>query len=133
MRLSTWPEDLAEVVARHQARPFEWGGSDCLIFPLECVRAITSRDLLHLCGEYDSRLGAYRRLQSLGFGTVADAFAAYFPEIHPAMMGRGDLAAVVDDGAVCGAVCVGASLAGKAIGGLSFVPRARAQRAFKVE
>jgi hypothetical protein len=133
MRLPTWPENLAEAIAGHQARPFEWGASDCLIFPLECVRAVTARDLLHLCGEYGSRLAAYRRLQALGFETIADAFAAHFPEIHPAMMGRGDLATVLEDGAVCGAVCVGAGLAGKAIGGLSFIPRARAQRAFKVE
>jgi hypothetical protein len=133
MRLVEWPANLADAVARHQAGPFEWGASDCLIFPLDCVRATTGRDLLHLCGEYGSRLAAYRRLQALGFETIADAFAAHFPEIPPAQMGRGDLATVLQDGAVCGAVCVGARIAGKAISGLSFIPRAQAQRAFKVE
>jgi hypothetical protein len=133
MRPAAWPEDFAEVIARHAALPFVWGGSDCLIFPLDCVRAISGRDLLGLCGGYATRLAAARRLQALGFETVADAFAKYFPEIHPAMMGRGDIATVTGAGVVCGAVCIGAQLAAKAIGGLSFIPRSLAQRAFRVE
>lgn len=133
MRLKTWTAGLAEVVEHHRAIPFEWGVSDCLAFPLNCVKAITGRDVAAEYDRYDSQLDAYRILKSLGFETVADAFAAHFPEISPSMMGRGDLASVTENGAVCGVVCIGAQIVGKGMSGLTFVPRSIAQRAFKVE
>lgn len=132
MRRDDWQNALSETVRRHQQLPFAWGTSDCLLFPLDCVRAMTGQDFSELHGEYASQAQAYRRLRSFGFANVADAFAAHFPEISPAMMGTGDLAVVDDDGAICGAICLGRMTAGKTQDGLLFIGRSLVQRAFKV-
>jgi hypothetical protein len=65
---------------------------------------------------------------------VADAFGAKFQEIPSTLAQRGDIGTVVDaSGAACGVVVLGTLVAGMSpAAGLTFLPRARLVRAFRV-
>lgn len=132
-RIRNWPEVLRRVIDRHRDLPFQYGLSDCFRLPMDCVLAMTGRDpLAHLQG-YENEIGAAKVLRRHGLETVGDAFASAFAEIPVMRMGRGDIAVVDQAGDVCGCVCVGDALVGKARdAGIVFLPRSAAARAFMV-
>lgn len=134
MSIAGWESALRAVVARHRALPFGWGTSDCFVFPMDCVEAVTGRDPWAAVRGYASEQAAARLLVAHGLRDVADAFAAVLPEIHPAEAGRGDLAVVAaaGSGEIGGAVCLGPVVAAKGRDGLSFLPRTAMVRAFRV-
>jgi hypothetical protein len=134
MRVSGWEGALNAVVEAHAALPFEWGVSDCFTLPLAGILAVTGRDPWPGLHDYNSEFGAAKCLVAQGFGSLADAFAARLQEIPGAVAGRGDVAIVRnEDGRPCGALYVGARLAGKAQRGLAWLPRGAALRSFKVQ
>jgi hypothetical protein len=134
MRLKGWERALNATVARHAALPFSWHESNCLYFPLDVALAVTGEDPWAdergcIVGEgIRPAPGAPR------FTSVADAFAARLPEIHPARMGRADFGVIEHAGGISGVVCLGAEVAGKpgADFGMIYLPRGRVLRAFKV-
>lgn len=133
MRVRGWFDALSGVIERHRGLPFEYGVSDCFIFPMDVAAAQLGFDPWVDQRDYSSALGAAKRLHAQGFETVADAFAAKFAEVPVMMMGRGDLCSVVQGDEVCGAVCVGEFLLGKARDvGLTHLPRSAASRGFRI-
>lgn len=133
-RVRDWPLRLEEVIERYQAGAFAWGGMDCFTLPMDVAAALTGVDPWADERTYATEIGAARKLKRLGFADVADAFAAKFSEIPSALAQRGDIGTVVDaDGAACGVVVLGTLVAGMSpVSGLTFLPRARLVRAFRV-
>lgn len=131
-RFRDWHKRMCAAIDKHRALPFQWGVSDCVTFPADCVEAITGTDPL---GDrhYSTQIGAALKMKARGVDNVGDAFKTLFPEIAPAMAGVGDLVVVEIDGQPGGGICIGAMVACKAETGLSFLPRDRAVRAFKVQ
>jgi hypothetical protein len=134
MRLKGWERALNATVARHAALPFSWHESNCLYFPLDVALAVTGEDPWSDERGCISEKEFARRLVRHGFTSVADAFAARLPEIHPARMGRADFGVIEHTGGISGVVCLGAEVAGKpgADFGMIYLPRSRVLRAFKV-
>jgi hypothetical protein len=129
-----WERALLEIVARHRAQPFAWGASDCFTLPLEAIVALTGVDPWPGLHDYDSRLSAARCLASQGFASLADAFAAQFPEVPVPLAQRGDVGVIEDEatGSMCGALFLASGVAGKTETGLHIFPRDRVVRAFEV-
>lgn len=132
MRIKGWERALLAEVARHQALPFSWDESNCVYFPMDCVKAMTGDDPWADERGCTSEQDFARRLVRLGFKNVGDVFASKFAEIALSYMGRGDLAVIEQDGKTPGVICVGAHLVGKIETGMLFMPRSLAIRAFKV-
>ncbi|WP_375458893.1 DUF6950 family protein [uncultured Enterovirga sp.] len=136
-RREDWPERLLDIVARHDALAFGWGVSDCYLLPMDAVLAMTGAEPWPgVRGGYTSEIGAGKLLRQRGFANVADAFASAFPEVPPALAGRGDLGVVkVPEGSgFAGVVCIGTGFVGKHADrpGNIRIPRAFVLRAFRV-
>ncbi|QTL01906.1 hypothetical protein J5J86_13935 [Aquabacter sp. L1I39] len=133
-RVRDWPLHLDEVIERYQADVFAWGARDCFTLPMDASAALIGVDRWAVERTYSTKIGAARKLKRLGFADVADAFAAKFEEIPPALAQRGDIGSVADaNGAACGVVVLGTLVAGMSpVAGLTFLPRARLVRAFRV-
>lgn len=132
MRIKGWEHALIAVVETHQSMPFSWDESNCVYFPMDCVRAMTGSDPWAEERGCSSEQDFKRRLVRLRCKNVGDVFALKFAEIPLLAMGRGDLAVVEQDDATPGVVCLGAQLVGKIERGMIYLPRALAVRAFKV-
>lgn len=133
-RIEGWEDRLIEVVSWHASIPFSWGRSDCFTFPMDVVAALTGDDPWASERDYDSELGAARKLRTRGFKTTIDAFAAKFEEVHPAYAHRGDIgiADYPSAGLGGGVVVLGTDVIGKGLDGTVRLPRDRLVRAFKV-
>jgi hypothetical protein len=132
-RREDWPERLLEAIAHHSVLPFVWGKSDCIVFPADCIHAVTGEDPLRDVPPYDSALGAARALAERGFANAADAFASVLPEIPPAQAHRADVGVVDGAKGPCGVVFIGAEVLGVSAGiGHVRLPRSLVTRAFKV-
>lgn len=133
-RVRDWPMRLEEVIERYQDGAFAWGVRDCFTLPMDVAAALTDVDPWADERTYKTEIGAARKLRRLGFADVADAFAAKFSEIPATLAQRGDIGAVVDaSGAACGVVVLGTLVAGMSpAAGLTFLPRARLVRAFRM-
>lgn len=133
-RVRDWPLRLEEAIERYQDGGFAWGERDCFTLPMDVAEALTGVDPWASERTYTTEIGAARKLRRLGFADVSDAFAAKFQEIAPSLAQRGDIGVVLDaDGAACGVIVLGAFVAGMSpIAGLTFLPRARLVRAFRV-
>lgn len=132
-RIKGWERALLEEVKRHEALPFSWEESNCVYFPMDCVKVITGQDPWEeVRGICTSEKDFKRGLAKYKFKDLGDAFAAKFCEVPILRMGRGDIAVVEQDGELGGAVCVNSYLVGKAKTGMSYIPLAMAVRAFKV-
>lgn len=134
-RREDWPERLTAEVERHDALPAEWGVSDCLNLPMDCVLAMTGEDpAAELRGSYSSEMGGAKMLAAHGWRSVADLFAAYFPEIPVALAGRGDIGVTKAERGLAGVVFVDTHAVGKHADqpGNIRVARSRIVRAFKV-
>lgn len=94
-RLPDWDARLFATLDRHADVVFALGRDDCLTFAAACVEAVTGEQpAAGEIGRYRTALGVRRRLKARGFGSIAEALAATFPEIGPAFAGRGDLGTV---------------------------------------
>ena len=131
MRLEDWPERLIDQIQRHSTIPFEWGKSDCVTFPMDCVSAMTGEDPSRDHRHYSTPRGAAKALAKNGFASVGDAFAAHFEEIPPAMAQRGDIGVVEGEAATAGVVFMDVPI-GKDVNGTRRVSRSLVTRAFRV-
>jgi len=134
MRREDWFEQLAEVLAWHEAQPFAYGISDCATLLRDAIEAMTDDlpDRFRLV--YDDAATARAALRARGHGNLAELIAAELEEIHPAFCGRGDVGIADYPGAIIGGgvVCVGLELIGKGQTGTVRLPRSALSRAFKV-
>lgn len=123
---------MREAIALHQAMPFAWGVSDCTMFA-DVVRAMTGFDPIADYRSYTTEIGAMRMLKKAGVTSMLEYVAAIFPEIPPAMAGRGDLGFAAEIGPlVSPAVFDGAVALSKNERGPLFKSRAHIVRAFAV-
>jgi hypothetical protein len=132
MRREDWPERLIAEIERHSHMLFEYGTSDCFIFPMDCVEAMTGDDPWAGQRGYRTEKGAAGRLRRHGFYNVGDAFAAKFEEIPPVMAQRGDIGVIQGEKATAGVVFIDTGVIGRDVNGLTRAPRAAVTRAFRV-
>lgn len=132
-RVKDWERKLIEVEAKHAALPFQWGVSDCFQVPLDGILAVIGRDPWPGLHDYDSEMSAAKCLVAQGYRTLADAFTAKFETVPLLFAGRGDVAIVESEGALCGALFVGTRLIGKTQTGLQRMPREAAKMCFRVQ
>jgi hypothetical protein len=132
-RREDWPERLLAEIERHSHMPFEYGTSDCFIFPMDCVEAMTGNDPWAGQRGYRTDKGAAGRLRRQGFKNVGDAFADKFEEIPVGKAGRGDIGVIETDKGTAGVVFIDTVAMGKAEDvGVKRVPRSLVTRAFRV-
>lgn len=135
MRFEDWFERLAEVIAKHDALPFEYGVSDCAVLPFDAIEAQTGGlpELLRM--PYHDNESAQRAARARGCKNLAELFAKALPEIPVAFAGRGDVGIADYRGAIIGGgvVVVGIDLIGKGHEGTVRLPRQYLNRAFRVE
>ena len=133
-RKSQWRPALAAYIDECRSTPFAWGSHDCALFAAGAVEAMTGADLARgLRGKYRDARSATRVIKKAGFGSLGDLVAARLPEVAPGLADRGDLAIIRDDdGMAALAVVVGAEVVAAREIGVSFVSRARVERAFHV-
>lgn len=89
-RLPGWERSYVEVLMHHQAQPFAWGTSDCLIVAADLCKEMTGRDPMHGLRRYGTEAGAMKVLLKSGYRNVEEALEATFPEVSPLLARRGD-------------------------------------------
>lgn len=134
MRLEDWDVRLAAVVERHHDLAGAWGISDCFLFAMDCVEAVTGTDpYADERGRYSDAAGAAERLKARGFRSVEAAIAAVFDSVPVAMAQRGDLGVTrLRDGTPACVVFVPGGVIGRGERGLVRLPRSVVKRAFEV-
>lgn len=139
MRKQDWPMILSEQIEAYKGLPFVWGVSDCLQFAGRVAGAMLDYDPhekaeAHLYA-YDSEAGAAKMIAKKFKGDMGNVFGKVFPEIAPALAGRGDIVIVDVDGRdTCGIVdSSGRRVACKAKEGVLFAPISKITRAWRVE
>lgn len=133
-RISGWEKRLNAVVAKHQALPSEWGGSDCYIIPDDAVEALTGSVMYPEARGYRTEAGAAKALRRHGFINVREALAAKFEEIPSALAQRGDIGVIERNGVFSGGVFTVAGFMTRAHGGpVEFIPASAVTAGFRVE
>lgn len=110
MKVFNWPRILADEIRRYQNIPFEWGKSDCCMFPADVIKAVTEVDFAaEFRGKYTTELGSVRALKRYGKGTIEATIDSKYKR-NDGDPSRGDLATVVTENgtslAVVGVGCV---------------------------
>ena len=136
---------LVAVAMWHQALPFSHAQSNCLRLVADVDRAMTGNDPMRgYRRETRSARGVARVMKRLGFRTVADALAATYPEVAPAMARRGDCGLVeTASGELAAVIVLGDQVMGKSAQaanlhparkatGATLLPRTRLVRAFRI-
>lgn len=135
MRFEDWQDRLADVIAKHDALPFEYGVSDCAMLPIDVIEALTGSlpDIMRVT--YHDMASARQLGREHGCQNLAEFFALALPEIPVAFAGRGDIGIADYRGAIVGGgvVVVGIDLIGKGHEGTVRLPRQYLSRAFRVE
>lgn len=112
------------------AKPFRAGTHDCALFAAGWVREVTGQDLARgWRGKYRSLKRGAEVLAEAGFDSHVALAAAHLPEIAPAFALPGDLMILDDD--ACG-ILIGERVAVLSPGGVGYVSRLDARRAFAV-
>ena len=133
MRKEGWESRLFDEIEKHADTPFEYGKSDCIIFAIDCVRAITGKDLMEGKRNYSTLEEAKKVLVKTGHKDLGDVLAEHFEEIPPAYAHRGDVGVIKGDGFSVAVVFVGPTAFGKdQPKGLMQVSRMIVERAFRV-
>ena len=114
-----WEKRLNAVVAKHQAVPGKWGGSDCWILTMDAIEAVTGSRILQHLQRYRSEAEGYRLFRKAGYReTVEEALAAALGDPIPPMMAqRGDVGVIERDGAISSGVFTSLGFAVKTIFG----------------
>lgn len=131
IRHDEWDKALSRAVRSHATQPGQWGVSDCLTFPRDCVEAMTGERLFPKV-KYTTEKGAALAMKRLGFATIGDLIASVLPEQPRLLAGRGDVVTVEVAGETRGGVVTGSGVAVKTLDGLVYLPLAAITRAFKV-
>lgn len=108
-RIEGWEKRLADLVSDRDARPFAWGEFDCALFGADAAQAVTGVDPAAVYrGRYSTKRGAYAALKRVCGGGLEEAVVANgWPEIAPALAGRGDVGITETDDGPAVAVCMG--------------------------
>ena len=128
MRLDGWERRLQEYL--DGIGPFEWGKTDCCMFSVGAVLAITGTD--HGKGyRYKTESGAGKVLLKHG-GVEAIATKHLGEPKPPKLAQRGDIVSVDVGNGVALGVCIGAKIAAMQADGLIYLPMSQAIKAWSV-
>lgn len=128
MRLDGWDRRLQEYL--DGIGPFEWGKTDCCMFSVGAVLAITGTD--HGKGYcYKTESGAAKVLLKHG-GVEAIATKHLGEPKSPKLAQRGDIVSVDVGNGVALGVCIGAKIAAMQADGLTYLPMSQAIKAWSV-
>ncbi|MBP7548681.1 MAG: hypothetical protein KA761_00225 [Gemmatimonadaceae bacterium] len=128
IRLPDWPERLASLVASKRDVPFEWGVNDCSTFAADAVEAVTG--VRPHTPVVESAPAFAALIEKTPIAEIVDGILG--ERVEPVRAQRGDI--VLYDGAhgPTLAVCIGASAASPAPGGIATIPMPFATAAWKV-
>jgi len=131
MRVTNWPDVLADQIERARSKPFVWGSWDCCHFVTEVIIALTGTDHRTQFPSYTTEDEAYAIVAAHG-GMQGLIEHALGPSKPAAFAGRGDV--VMDDFTLGHqpAICLGASWAAPGIDGLVFQPMANVLAAWSI-
>lgn len=127
-RLPDWERRLGEYVTRPVS--FAWGSTDCALWSLGGVEAITGvHPAAEYSGTYSTREGAAKALREKGKGTLIRTMNSLFERRPVGKARRGDLVMVQD--------AIGICMGGFGVfltedEGITRIPRADFQRAWRV-
>ena len=127
-----WEQRLTTLVEKMRRRPYAFGQHDCILFPLNAVKAVTGHDAGRgHRGKYKSAASAVRYLKSLGFDSPEAALDSILDEKPIGFAQRGDIILAADG---IPAVCMGdfALSVGEGDAGLVRVPREQWVKAWAV-
>lgn len=133
MRVNGWERLLTAAVEKHMALPSQYGISDCFVFPMDCVEAITGVRHWPDCRQYRTEQGAGKSLRRKGFANVEEAFSSKFEEIPVLIAQRGDIGVIEIDGVVSGGVFTPLGFAVRDTERVQFRPVTEAKTAFRVK
>lgn len=108
-RLVNWRSNLQSFILTIQAQHFEYGVHDCIIFPANCIRAMTGVDLaIPYRGKYKTLRGGIGLLKKHGYKDQFDYIKRNFTEYPPSMAQTGDIALVdIGDSIPAGGIVYG--------------------------
>jgi hypothetical protein len=134
IRREDWPERLLAYVEAQRDKPFAWGENDCALFTADGILAMTDVDLAaEVRGRYTTAIGAFKILRTSGVEDLTEWLTRALGEpILPALARRGDV--VMSEGVtgpVLGLV-LGQQAAAAGPAGVTLVPSARWQQAWRV-
>lgn len=131
-RAANWPALLDAFVEARRHAPFKWGEHDCCLFAADWVRECRGFDPAEKLRGYTTALGAMRRVRLLG-DTVEDLPAALgFEPVAAAHAARGDMVSVQTDTGPAIAICLATHIVAPGPECLTFLPRNRARKAWRV-
>ena len=130
MRKPGWPEILVAKISEWKTIPFEWGTTDCAMFVVDVVNAMTDRQIVNRAlGAYGSERGALRSIAALG-GNLSDLVTLRFgAPIAPGFAQRGDV--LLREGNL--GICVGVNGAFRTPDGVVDFPTLDCECAWRVE
>lgn len=132
-RRSDWRSRLVAVVDAAMREPIVWGQRDCALFMGDIVEAIIGTNpAASFRGTYSTRDDGFAALNAAGYADIADFVSKHFEEIHPSQARRGDIAIVREGDIALAGFFEKERIGALALTGYATVPRARAERAFKV-
>lgn len=137
VRLPGWEQRYVETMERHNATPFAWGISDCIIVACDLANAMCGRNPLPVkLRTYRSAEGAARLLLSLGHRDIESALAAVFPRVLLSRARRGDCGVLEQQGPdgmhLACLIVTGAMAIGKGPHGVVAVPVSRLKSTFAI-
>jgi hypothetical protein len=130
-RKDDWDIELSRSIRKHGSMAMQWGVSDCLTFPRDCVFAMTGKKLFPK-SRYTTEFGAAKAMKSLGFDNIGDLVASVLPECPKLLAGRGDVVVVSIDATLHGGIVTASGVAVKSQVGMIYLPFSAIVRAFKV-
>lgn len=83
---------LADYIAAHLDKPFEWGSNDCVLFAIGWLELATGRDYLGPYKPWSSAKEAIRKVDDAG--GLAPLFDANLERINPNLAADGDIALI---------------------------------------
>lgn len=132
VRPDGWDVRLIAEIEAWKARPFAWGGADCIGFALACMAAVRQAPVIEPLPPYDSKEGAMEVLAGLGAATLTEAMAAHLAECPVSLAQRGDAGIVEHEGRETAVIFMGAYAFAMSETGVVRVPREAVKRAFRV-
>ena len=133
-RREDWPERLLAFIESRRVTPFGWGANDCALFAADAALAMTDHDFAaSFRGRYKTALGAMKALRSNGARDLADYLTQTLGEpIAPGLARRGDAVMFETVAGPALGVVVGSQAAAAGPEGLTWVPSAHWQSAWRV-
>jgi hypothetical protein len=130
MRVDNWHSKLLAYIDRQERKPFAYGSNDCLLMISGAVEAVTGID--H-AAPFRGRYKSMQEGRALIGKPVLAFIRAVFAEVHVSLAVDGDIAARKEMGQWSFGVLIGAHFYVQTETGLGILPRAAAEKAFKVD